>query len=108
VNPESSNDANLFPGMTQKWGLLFDIQHRTGRPGRSAGEPRLGRTVQHLLLADPNKRVTGTIMTQLLPFADDKVLKLFAKFESGLYALSRDAVIRKVETAFPKRSCANK
>ena len=35
---------------------------------------------------DPNKRVTGTILTQLLPFADDQVLKLFAKFESGLYA----------------------
>ncbi|MEH2507155.1 hypothetical protein V1290_005966 [Bradyrhizobium sp. AZCC 1578] len=30
--------------------------------------------------------MTGTIMTQLLPFADDQVLKLFAKFESGLYA----------------------
>ena len=35
---------------------------------------------------DPNKRVTGTTMTQLLPFADDQVLKQFAKFESGLYA----------------------
>ena len=30
-------------------------------------------------------------MTQLLPFADDQVLKLFAKFESGLYAAVRDA-----------------
>jgi methyl acetate hydrolase len=35
---------------------------------------------------DPTKRVTGTIMTQLLPFADAQVLKLFGKFESGLYA----------------------
>jgi hypothetical protein len=29
--------------------------------------------------------VTGTIMTQLLPFADAEVLRLFAQFEKGLY-----------------------
>jgi hypothetical protein len=29
--------------------------------------------------------VTGTIMTQMLPFADAEVLKLYAQFESGLY-----------------------
>jgi hypothetical protein len=29
---------------------------------------------------DPNKRVTGTIMTQLKPFAGDQVLKLFANW----------------------------
>ena len=25
VQPDLSNDANLFPGMPQKWGLSFDI-----------------------------------------------------------------------------------
>ena len=29
--------------------------------------------------------MTGTIMTQLLPFAAAQVLKLYAQFESGLY-----------------------
>jgi hypothetical protein len=32
---------------------------------------------------DPTKRVTGTIMTQLLPFADAEILRLFAQFEGG-------------------------
>jgi methyl acetate hydrolase len=37
VHPESSNDANLFPGITQKWGLSFDINTEPGPAGRSAG-----------------------------------------------------------------------
>ena len=36
--------------MTQKWGLSFDINTEPGPAGRSAGQPRLGRAVQHLLL----------------------------------------------------------
>jgi methyl acetate hydrolase len=86
VNPESSNDANLFPGMTQKWGLSFDINTEPGPAGRSAGSLAWAGLFNTYFWLDPNKRVTGTIMTQLLPFADDQVLKLFAKFESGLYA----------------------
>jgi len=31
-------------------------------------------------------RPSNHFENQLLPFADDQVLKLFAKFESGLYA----------------------
>jgi methyl acetate hydrolase len=77
--------ADLFPGMTQQVG---DCQSTStpnpARVGRSAGS-RLGWFNTYFRL-DPNKRVTGTIMTQLLPFADDQVLKLIAKFESGLYA----------------------
>ena len=86
VRPESSNDANLFPGMTQKWGLSFDINTEPGPAGRSAGSLAWAGLFNTYFWVDPNKRVTGTIMTQLLPFADDQVLKLFAKFESGLYA----------------------
>src|ERR1700681_1859104 len=86
VHPESSTDANLFPGMTQKWGLSFDINTEPGPAGRSAGSLAWAGLFNTYFWLDPNKRVTGTIMTQLLPFADDQVLKLFAKFESGLYA----------------------
>ena len=86
VHPELSNDANLFPGMTQKWGLSFDINTEPGPAGRSAGSLAWAGLFNTYFWLDPNKRVTGTIMTQLLPFADDQVLKLFAKFESGLYA----------------------
>jgi methyl acetate hydrolase len=35
---------------------------------------------------DPVKRVTGLIMTQILPFADPRVLKLYGQLERGVYA----------------------
>jgi CubicO group peptidase (beta-lactamase class C family) len=85
VRPDLSNDANLFPGMVQKWGLSFDINTEPGPDGRSAGSIAWAGLFNTYFWVDPNKRVTGTIMTQLLPFADPEVLKLFAKFESGLY-----------------------
>jgi len=40
----------------------------------------------HYLFPDrSNQKVTGVIITQLLPFADPNVLDLFTKFDSGLY-----------------------
>jgi methyl acetate hydrolase len=85
VHPDLSNDANLFPGMVQKWGLSFDINTQPGPAGRSAGSIAWAGLFNTYFWVDPTKRVTGTIMTQLLPFADQQVLKLFATFESGLY-----------------------
>ena len=86
AHPETSNDANLFPGMVQKWGLSWDINTQPGPAGRSAGSVAWAGLFNTYFWLDPTKRVTGTIMTQLLPFADAEVLKLFGKFESGLYA----------------------
>ena len=83
--PALSNDANLFPGMPQKWGLSFDINMQRGPAGRSAGSIAWAGLFNTYFWVDPNQKVTGVIMTQLLPFADTHVLDLFAKFESGLY-----------------------
>ena len=85
VDPATSNDANFFPGMVQKWGLSFDINTEPGPAGRSAGSLAWAGVFNTYFWLDPNKHVTGAIFTQLLPFADDRVLKLFAEFESGLY-----------------------
>ena len=86
AHPETSNDANLFPGMVQKWGLSWAINTEPGPAGRSAGSVAWAGLFNTYFWLDPSKRVTGTIMTQLLPFADPEVLKLFGKFESGLYS----------------------
>jgi CubicO group peptidase (beta-lactamase class C family) len=85
VAPASSNDANLFPGMPQKWGLSFDINTQPGPAGRSAGSIAWAGLFNTYFWVDPTSRVTGVVMTQLLPFADKPVLDLFAEFESGLY-----------------------
>ena len=40
---------------------------------------------------DPNKKVTGTIMTQVIPFADATFLKLYNEFERGVYDALKSA-----------------
>jgi methyl acetate hydrolase len=85
ADPAASNDVNLFPGMTRKWGLSFEINMEPGPAGRSAGSLARAGFFNTYFWLDPTKRVTGTIMTQLLPFADAEVLRLFARFEKGLY-----------------------
>jgi methyl acetate hydrolase len=91
IRPELSNDANLFPGMPQKWGLSFDINTEPGPAGRSAGSLAWAGLFNTYFWLDPTKRITGTIMTQLLPFADQRVLDLLAQFESGLYRAATSA-----------------
>ena len=91
VRPDLSNDANFFPDMSHKWGLSFDINSEPGPHGRSAGSLCWAGLFNTYFWIDPTKKVTGTIMTQLLPFADGDVLQLYADFESGLYAALRPA-----------------
>jgi methyl acetate hydrolase len=35
---------------------------------------------------DPNRRVTGVFLTQILPFADVAALGVFDRFERAIYA----------------------
>ena len=86
VQPEVSNDANLFPGMVQKWGLSFLINTEPSPNGRSAGSLAWAGLGNTYFWIDPARRVCGVILTQILPFADAKVLELFAQLERGAYA----------------------
>ena len=40
---------------------------------------------------DPQKRVAGIILTQLLPFADHQTLKLYGEFEAAVYGALKAA-----------------
>jgi hypothetical protein len=40
---------------------------------------------------DPKKKVAGVILTQILPFADQKAPQLLADFESAVYKNGRAA-----------------
>jgi CubicO group peptidase (beta-lactamase class C family) len=80
-----SNDADLFPGMEQKWGLSFDINTKPGPNGRSAGSITWAGLLNCYFWLDPFKRVTGAVFTQVLPFYDPAVVKLYGGFEKGLY-----------------------
>ena len=83
--PAWSNDANLFPGMQQKWGLSFDINTMRGPNGRSAGSYGWAGLLNCYYWVDPVKKVTGAMFTQLLPFYDARVVDLYGAFERGLY-----------------------
>lgn len=80
-----SNDADLFPGMPQKWGLSFDINTQPGPNGRSAGSYAWAGLLNCYYWVDPVKKVTGAVFTQLLPFYDARMVELFGAFERGIY-----------------------
>ncbi|MBX9698119.1 MAG: beta-lactamase family protein [Acetobacteraceae bacterium] len=84
--PGSSNDVELFPGMRKGWGLSWMINSRDTPEGRSAGSlfwAGLGNTYYWI---DPTRDRAGVIATQILPFADAKVLALLADFERAVNA----------------------
>lgn len=74
-----------LPGQDIKWGLSFLINPQEGPAGRSGGNLSWSGLANTYFWVDPSKQVAGVIMTQVLPFADTRVLGLNAKFESGLY-----------------------
>jgi len=80
-----SNDADLFPGMPQKWGLSFDINTKPGPNGRSAGSYAWAGLLNCYYWIDPVKKVTGAVFTQLLPYYDARAVELFGAFERGVY-----------------------
>ena len=81
-----SYDVDLFPGQELRWGLGFMRNEQAGPNGRSAGTVSWGGLYNTYYWIDPVKRVTGLIMTQILPFADPRVLKLYGQLERGVYS----------------------
>ena len=84
-NPVLSNDVNFFPGAQIRWGLGYMLNLQPGPNGRSAGTVSWGGIFNTYYWLDPSKRVTGLIMTQILPFADARAVKLYGQFERGVY-----------------------
>jgi CubicO group peptidase (beta-lactamase class C family) len=85
VMPELSNDVDFFPGNPCKWGLGYMINTGAGPNGRSAGSLTWAGLFNSYYWIDPQKRVTGVILTQILPFADHKAVKLYGEFERRIY-----------------------
>ena len=83
--PALSNDVDFFPGAPIRWGLGYMLNVGPGPNGRSAGTVSWGGIFNTYYWLDPAKKVTGLIMTQVLPFADARVLKLYGQFERAVY-----------------------
>jgi CubicO group peptidase (beta-lactamase class C family) len=84
--PGSSNDAEFFPGMPKKWGLAYMINAEDASVGRSAGSLAWAGLANTYYWIETKRQLAGVILTQILPFADAKVLGLLDEFEAGIYA----------------------
>ena len=82
----ATNDVDLYPGMAKKWGLSFLINTAKTPEGRSPGSLAWAGLANTYYWIDPARGVTGVILMQVLPFADQKCLEAFAGFERGVYA----------------------
>jgi hypothetical protein len=56
-----------------------------GPHGRSASTVSGGGILNTYYWLDPMQRVTGLIIMQILPFADQRVWQLYGQFERGVY-----------------------
>lgn len=83
--PALSNDVDFIDGM--QWGLTFLINPQPLPTGRSAGSLAWAGLANSYYWIDPAKRVTGAYATQVLPFFDEKAVRLFADFETAIYRL---------------------
>ena len=81
----ATNDFDLYPGMSKKWGLSFLINTATTPEGRSAGSLAWAGLSNCYYWIDPARDITGVILMQVLPFGDAKCLEAFAAFERNVY-----------------------
>ena len=91
ARPEMSADVDLFPGARVRWGLGYMLNLDAGANGRSAGTVSWGGLYNTYYWLDPVRRVTGVILTQVLPFADPGVLGVYGAFERAVYEVLRGA-----------------
>jgi methyl acetate hydrolase len=84
AHPELSADVNLGPDL--KWGLGL-LLNQAQQPGmRAAGSGAWAGMFNTHFWVDPASRVTGSIFSQTLPFAEPAAFQLYADFEQALYA----------------------
>ena len=84
--PPYSNDVDFIDGM--KWGLSFLINPQPMPTGRSARSLAWAGLANSYFWIDPARQVSGVYATQVLPFFDDKAVRLFQDFETAVYRLS--------------------
>jgi CubicO group peptidase (beta-lactamase class C family) len=86
--PELSNDVELFPGAPLRWSLGHMLNLAGGPNGRSTGTVGWAGLFNSYYWLDPARHIAGVILTQILPFADPTVVRLYGEFERGVYTLA--------------------
>lgn len=87
-DPARSNDVDLFPGAPLRWSLGHMLNVEAGPNGRSPGTVGWAGLFNSYYWLDPACRIAGVMLTQILPFADPAVVRLYGGFERAIYALA--------------------
>jgi methyl acetate hydrolase len=87
TSPTVSNNVDFFPGISLKWGFGHMINMQPVPGGRSAGSLTWAGLLNTYYWIDPGKRITAVFMTQVLPFADHRALRIYRRFERGVYGV---------------------
>ncbi len=86
TTPRLSNNVDFFHGISLKWGFGHMINMQPVPEARSAGSLTWAGLFNTYYWIDPKKRVAAVFMTQVLPFADERALRVYRQFERGIYA----------------------
>ncbi len=86
TTPALSNDVDFFPGISLKWGFGHMINMQPVPDGRSAGSLTWAGLFNTYYWIDPKLRIAAVFMTQVLPFADRRALRVYRQFERHIYA----------------------
>jgi len=89
TSPVFSGDVDLFPGITCKWSFGHMLTMQAVAGGRSAGSMTWGGLYNTYYWIDPVRRLAAVFMAQVMPFADQRVLRRYCAYERGLYAQIR-------------------
>ncbi len=92
--PGISSDVNFFPGIKLKWGFGHMITTQSVPEGRSAGSMTWAGIYNTYYWIDPKKRIAAVFMTQVRPFADERVLRVYRRFERSLYAATKAGYVK--------------
>jgi CubicO group peptidase (beta-lactamase class C family) len=85
TNSGLSADVDFFPGVRLRWGLGHMINLDSVENGRKAGSLTWAGLYNTHYWVDPASGVAGVIMMQVLPFADERTLNVYRRFERGVY-----------------------
>ncbi len=86
ANPALHTGADTTPGVTCGWGLGFMIYPEDKPGGRHAGSGSWAGLANTHFWVDPKAGLAGMILTQILPFCDEKIMGLCNRFEAAVYA----------------------
>jgi methyl acetate hydrolase len=88
--PPLANPVTFMAGVRRCWGLGLQVNLEPLPTGRSAGSLAWAGLGNTYFWIDPAAGVGGVLLTQILPFADPAVMRLFARFETAIYDAIRN------------------